>query len=254
MKTESLYCENNTICRDVVLVGASVCVAVFLVKIGALEHLLASTRGMVFVESFIAGLFFTTVFTTAPAVAFLGEIAQANSLLWTALWGGCGALVGDLVLFHFVKQNVSRDFLCLLGTEKSKRFKAILKFSVVRWVLPLLGAIIIASPFPDEIGLALMGFSKMSTRMFIPISFCFNFLGIVLIGLVALNRCTSTGTPRCFRPDRRSRCRPVGPLPGRRPRPTCLPRPWLPVEDSPGCGSERTIPPDPGEYPDPARW
>jgi hypothetical protein len=52
-------------------------------------------------------------------------------------------------------------------------------------VLPVVGAVIIASPLPDELGLALLGFSRIDRRYFFAISYTMNFIGIVLIGLAA---------------------------------------------------------------------
>ena len=49
----------------------------------------------------------------------------------------------------------------------------------------MLGGIIIASPFPDELGISLLGFTKTKTNAFIPVSLVFNFIGILLIGIVA---------------------------------------------------------------------
>ena len=48
-------------------------------------------------------------------------------------------------------------------------------------MLPIIGAIIIASPFPDEIGVSLMGLSKLSTPKFIFISYILNSIGLFLI-------------------------------------------------------------------------
>jgi len=42
----------------------------------------------------------------------------------------------------------------------------------------------VISPLPDELGLAMMGLSKMKTSLFIPISFILNSLGILAIGLI----------------------------------------------------------------------
>jgi hypothetical protein len=44
-----------------------------------------------------------------------------------------------------------------------------------------LGALIIASPLPDEFGLALMGISRMRALVLMPISFVMNALGIYCI-------------------------------------------------------------------------
>ena len=56
---------------------------------------------------------------------------------------------------------------------------------IFRWLIAFLGALIIASPLPDELGLTMMGFSKIKTSLFIPISFLLNSLGILIIGLIA---------------------------------------------------------------------
>ena len=63
--------------------------------------------------------------------------------------------------------------------------RELLKVPWLRGLLFLLGGLIIASPLPDELGISLFGFSKAKTSWFVPLSFTFNFIGIVLIGLVA---------------------------------------------------------------------
>ena len=59
------------------------------------------------------------------------------------------------------------------------------RFKHFRWLTLLAGALLIASPLPDELGIALLGFSKVSTRYFAILSFVFNFLGILGIGFTA---------------------------------------------------------------------
>ncbi|MEK7159994.1 MAG: hypothetical protein AAB702_00755, partial [Patescibacteria group bacterium] len=49
------------------------------------------------------------------------------------------------------------------------------------WTLPVIGAIIIASPFPDEIGISLMGISKISTYKFLITAFFLDFIAVFLI-------------------------------------------------------------------------
>ena len=56
---------------------------------------------------------------------------------------------------------------------------------LLKSLFPFLGALLIASPLPDEFGVALMGLAKMPTSEFVPISFSLNFLGILVIGVLA---------------------------------------------------------------------
>ncbi|MFA6490878.1 MAG: hypothetical protein WCT43_03295, partial [Candidatus Magasanikbacteria bacterium] len=136
------------------------------------------------ISTFLAGLFFTSVATLAPAGVALAEISKVSSIFWTAFFGALGSVLGDLIIFKFVRDRVSEDLEYLLKQLPPHRFKTILHERMFRWVLPLLGAIVIASPLPDELGITLLGMSKMKTRYFILVSFIFNFIGIYILGWV----------------------------------------------------------------------
>jgi len=164
----------------------SVLIAVLLLKTNALSQILTSAKGLEMLGSFIAGMFFTSVFTTAPAIVTLGEIAKTNSILLTAIFGTFGAVLGDIVIFKFIRDRFSEHLLELTKHQGiRKRIRALFKHKSFRWMTFIVGSFIIASPFPDELGIGLLGFSKMKMSRFIPISITFNFIGIILIGLVA---------------------------------------------------------------------
>ncbi len=172
--------------QDIGIVFLSILVALILVRTDTIPTLLSYSRELDHVGSFIAGLFFTSVFTTAPAIAAFGEIAQVYSLFWTAFFGALGAVLGDFILFRFLRDRFSDDLMEVLRHNTGgKRVRALLKLKFFRWFTFLLGGIIIASPLPDELGISLLGFSKTKTSWFIPLSFTFNFLGILLIGAVS---------------------------------------------------------------------
>lgn len=177
--------KNNSLAKDLIIIVFSIALAAILVKTGTLNFLLISTREIEFLGSFIAGIFFTSVFSVAPATVVLAEIAKSTSVLWVAFFGGMGALVGDLVIFHFIKDRLTEDISYLIEKNGAKRLFEILKIRPFRWLIPFLGALVVASPLPDELGLMMMGLSKMKTSLFIPLSFFLNFLGILAIGYIA---------------------------------------------------------------------
>lgn len=178
------YHKNNLI-KDVSIIVLSVLIAIIFVKTGVLIDILASSKELKLLGSFIAGMFFTSVFTVAPATVMLAEIAQTNSVIWVAFFGGVGAMIGDLIIFRFVKDRLTKDVLFLLKKSKSERLMSIFRLRISRWLIAFLGALVIASPLPDELGLMMMGFSKIKTLLFIPFSFLLNFFGILIIGLIA---------------------------------------------------------------------
>jgi len=177
---------NNHILTDIGLIALSILVAIVLAKTHVLTQILTSSAGLELFGTFIAGMFFTSIFTTAPAMATLGEIALTQSVYVTALVGAIGSVLGDLLIFKFVRDRVAADILELLREEKVlHRVKKMFKFKHFRWFTLLAGVFLIASPLPDELGIALLGFSKLSTRYFAILSFVFNFLGILGLGLTA---------------------------------------------------------------------
>jgi len=178
--------KNNLLLHDIFIIVLSIFVAIFLIKTEFLAKIMTSTKELELIGSFVAGMFFTSVFTVAPAVAVLGEIAQANSIILTAIFGAMGAVIGDLVIFRFIRDRFSEHLMELIKHQGTgKRIKALFKLRFFRWLTFFVGGLIIASPLPDELGISLLGFSKMKTLWFIPLSFTFNFIGILLIGLVA---------------------------------------------------------------------
>ncbi|MEK7097669.1 MAG: hypothetical protein AAB906_02380 [Patescibacteria group bacterium] len=162
----------------------SIIISIVLVKTGALSDFLNPARETKIIGSFLSGLFFVSVFTAAPALTALAGLAQSGSIFTVAFFGALGALVGDLIIFKFIKDSLSVSLLDFARTEENKLIKFFRK-KYFRALLPFIGAIIIVSPFPDELGLMMMGLSRLNIFYFIPLAFALNFLGILIIEFVA---------------------------------------------------------------------
>lgn len=170
---------------DLLVIAVSIALAIYIVQTGVIHALLDRAGDGIVIGSFVAGAFFTSLFTAAPATVVLGELAQEGNIFLVAVVGGFGAVLGDYLLFLFVRDRVARDTAAVMHGPRLRKVLRILKRSHYRRLLPIIGALIIASPFPDELGLALLGFSSMHTRSFFLLSFCMNAAGILVIGLVA---------------------------------------------------------------------
>jgi len=177
--------HGHNLVRDFGIIVLSILIAIILGKTGVLERLITSTQELRFIGSFVAGILFASVFTAAPATVALGEIAQSNSVIMVAIVGGLGALIGDIIIFRFVKDRVSEHFAYLIKASRSERLFSIFKLKLFHWIIPFVGALIIASPLPDEIGVTMLGLSKMKSLHFILLSFILNSAGILVIGLIA---------------------------------------------------------------------
>ncbi|QQG37766.1 MAG: hypothetical protein HYS26_04035 [Candidatus Kaiserbacteria bacterium] len=177
---------NNHLLQDLGLVALSVLVALLLARTSTLADLVASWGQYEFFGILAVGMFFTSIFTTAPAIATLGEISLEQPILLVAFFGAMGSVLGDLLIFRFVRDRFSVDVMEIVRESKGlRRLRKIFHFKHFRWFTFFLGALVIASPLPDELGIALLGLSRASMRWFVAVSFGFNFLGIYLIGMAA---------------------------------------------------------------------
>lgn len=167
--------------RDVFIVAGSIALAIFLVKAGAVEKFLDTTSGFKIVASFIAGMFFTTVFTVAPATIALIALAKSFSPVYVGLIGAFGAMLIDFAIFRFFRDKMSRDASGAFTQKTKKRLQALFRYGFLKWFFVLVGGLIIASPLPDELGLALFGLAKIKNSLLLPLLFVMNFLGILII-------------------------------------------------------------------------
>ncbi len=177
--------EKNRLAWDLVIIFISILVGFVLIKTQAVVYILGLASEAKMIASFLGGMFFASIFTAFPATIALGEIAQEYSIFWMALFGGLGALLGDFIIFRFFRDEISESLLSLFNKKGSERWFHIFRLKIFRFLFPLIGAIIIASPLPDEIGLAIWGATKMPNKYFAPLSFALNSLGILIIGLIA---------------------------------------------------------------------
>ncbi len=169
--------------KDIAVILVSLAIAVVLARTNAIADFLTSTRELRLLGSFIAGLFFTSAFTTAPAIVALGAIASSGNAVTTAAVGALGAVLGDLLLFAIVRDRLSAHLAQHLKASRGwARFVLLMRSTSFRWMSFFIGGVIIASPLPDEIGIGMLGFSKMPLAWFAALSYVFNFIGILAIG------------------------------------------------------------------------
>ncbi|MEN9647676.1 MAG: hypothetical protein RLY57_480 [Candidatus Parcubacteria bacterium] len=166
--------------KDICIVVISILVAILMVHVGFVDSILTVFESPL-VASFVAGIFFTSLLTISPASIVLAELGTRGAPLEIAFFGALGALIGDMLLFYFVKDRISADIAALLKNKIEHYHLDQMHSRYARWVLPMIGAFIIASPLPDELGIMLMGAAKMKTRYLIPVSFVMNFIGVLLV-------------------------------------------------------------------------
>lgn len=160
----------------------SVVIAIFLFRQPSVHSFLINLGTLGYFGAFIGGMLFVSTFTVAIGALILVILAETLSPIEIGIIAGFGAVVGDFTIFRFVKNNLSSELGNVYDRiDSNHHLVKVLHTKYFSWTLPVIGAIIIASPLPDEIGVSLMGISKMKTYQFLTTSFILNAIGIFLV-------------------------------------------------------------------------
>ncbi len=125
--------------RDAAIVLMSILLAWVLIKVGIVQSIVSFSLGTKLLGSFVAGMFFTSVFTTSFAIVALGGIVKTNSIFVVAFLGACGATLGDVILFRFIKNDITEDIRDLLDlTHYRARLSHIFHKKIFRYSRPFL--------------------------------------------------------------------------------------------------------------------
>lgn len=139
-----------------------------------------------YIGAFITGVFFVSTFTVAPAVAVLFHIAGILHPLEVAVLAGLGAMVGDFIMLRFFKDKLFEELRPYARKIFKRKLTKIFSKPYFAWTMPVFGAIVVASPLPDELGISMMGLSKIKNYQFIALSFLLNTVGIFLIATASV--------------------------------------------------------------------
>lgn len=173
--------HHKPLLHDILMIFIGIVIAIFLSKTGVFDFIISNIISHYVLASFVAGVFFTSAFTIAPASVALVHIAEYAPLNWIAFWGALGAVCGDLILFFFIRDRFVEDIKKAIKPSTIRYFTRSFHFGFLKWLSPIIGALIIASPIPDEFGITLLGMSKIRLSLLIPIAFAMNMLGIYLL-------------------------------------------------------------------------
>lgn len=186
--------------KNLILIFISIIVAYFILKFKPIISLIHGLSYFGYLASFVLGMLFTYALTSIPAAAALYNLGENLNPLLIAFIGAFGSVLSDYFIFRFVRDRLMGEIELLskeinnlteplsnLVTTKRMRiiiWKKISRSRIWKLLIPVIAGFIIASPLPDEIGVAIFGAAKYEPRKFLVISYVLNFIGILLIASI----------------------------------------------------------------------
>lgn len=186
--------------HNLILLLISIVIAYYILQFKPIISSIHNLGSLGYFAALILGMMFAYALTAAPATAALYNLGQTLNPFLVAFIGAFGSVIADYVIFRFVRDRLI-DEIKLLSKEIGKltgpvsnlvfseRIKVIIWRKISRskvWkiLIPVIGGFIIASPLPDEIGVAIFGAVKFEPKKFLLISYSLNFIGILIIATI----------------------------------------------------------------------
>lgn len=142
------------------------------------------------ISALVGGMLYSSTFTVATGALIIFSLSKIVSPFEMVFFGMVGAVICDLIIFKLTKNTLSLEVEGMFEKvgNKHRFWKKLIHTKYFGWGLPLFGAILIASPLPDELAVSIIGISKMKTGQFILLSSLSNIMcmtSIVVTGLIA---------------------------------------------------------------------
>lgn len=167
--------------KGLTLIFISILLTIFLSKNDFLNQHIFNISQIPIIGSFIAGILYVSASTAPFGVFLLLGLSKTLSPIEIAITAGLGGVVADFVLFRFFKGDLIGELTPIYNKLGGRHLTRLMYHKYFRWSLPIVGAIIIASPFPDELGISLMGLSKIKTYQFVLLSLFLDIGGVFLL-------------------------------------------------------------------------
>lgn len=170
--------------RYLILFGISIIIAIFILTSPQISTLLLHARNWGYIGAFVVGFFYTYSLSSPPATATFFVLSHNLNPFIAAGLGGLGAMLGDLIIFRFIKTDILPEARLLAKDLKIHRIRSKKIMHFLHKIAPFVAGFIIASPLPDEFGAALFGTIEYETKKFMLISWACNTTGLLIVALL----------------------------------------------------------------------
>jgi len=177
--------ELGHVVKDIFIVVGSIVVAIILVQTEAIDSFVNATGSFRALSAIVAGAFFTSIFTLAPAAVGLVSLGEGSSPIFIAAFGALGGMCIDIIITIFIRKEISRDLENLSRFAIKRHLIQSFHFGFLKWVVLLIGLFFVATPLPDELGLFFLGLSKIKMWALPFIFYLAHFAGIYALIIIS---------------------------------------------------------------------
>lgn len=177
---------------NLTLLAVSILVAILLSYFNVFDQAFGKLGDFGYLGAFIAGILFPITFTSPIAAFAFFYLGEHYNLLWVTGLGALGAVIGDLIIFTFVKDGTLKEIEEIRERhrvahpiyghrERHRELMKLFRSKPFHALALFIGGLLVLLPGPDEFGIAIFASYKFDMRKFVPISFILNTGSILLV-------------------------------------------------------------------------
>lgn len=187
--------------RNLLLLALSLLFAYYMLKTPQMMSFIEGLGNFGYPAAFALGMLFTYAFTAVPATVAIFSLGEVLNPVLIALIGAVGSVVGNYIIFRLMRDRLLKEIDMLSKEVKNltkpvsalffweemriRIWRAISKSKIWQIFVPVFAGFILASPLPDEVGVAIFGAVKFNPEKFIVVSYLLHFAGILAIAYSA---------------------------------------------------------------------
>lgn len=151
---------------------------------GVLETWVKELENFGYLGIVILGVFFVSTFTAVPAATMLVLMAEDKNIFVVAIFAGLGGAMGDYLIHNFIEKGLGHEIEALfrgMAGDNWKKFHHIIHTRHFARISLVIGALILVSPIPDEVGLGLISIYHLSVRKLFALTFGLHSIYVLIL-------------------------------------------------------------------------
>ena len=175
--------------KNLIIIFITTAISVYAITTPEIANLIAGSGSFGYLGAFVAGFFFSTMFSAPLATVALLLLGKVHDPFTVALIAAIGTMMADYIIFKLVRKsidNLTAEIAELkLFIERHNPIhlspENLLFHRIKMYLVPIAAGLIIASPLPDESAIAMLGAANYDKKKLLVFAFVANFIGIFVL-------------------------------------------------------------------------
>ncbi|MEK7528096.1 MAG: hypothetical protein AAB574_03725 [Patescibacteria group bacterium] len=152
--------------RNIFLLCLGLFFAYLLYRSPLFPNLVAYLIRFGYLGGLLGGFLFSSTLTAIIGLLLILSLAPHLSLFGLVSAAALGAVIGDIVIFYLIRNKIDHDSSFAPQLFIRYHLTKLFHSRYFSWTLPIVGALIIMSPLPDELGISLFSVAHTPVEEF----------------------------------------------------------------------------------------